>query len=1056
MWDIFYGLASHDSAGLVFAIVVILIASWQVRQRHSKTGRIIAGSFVLIGLLLAGGAFTHLSYLSRIAEQFPAPGEFVEVDGVNIHILAEGEPVGPTVVWFGGGHVGGMSMYDFHKDIKESTRSILIDRPGTGWSDIGTFPRTTAKEAVEMMKALEAAGEKGPFVFVGHSFGGLLGVNMARRYPQKTAAVVLLDATPLNTLIYGPRPRGLEEMRTSAAWTGFWRLFGFYQKQEPAEGQDIYTAPMQTAMMNMAESGASFAVASIFKELDPHELVKVAWDTVVHEGELGDMPVYLVAPNTDTDPGTQPYVDFVAESEGIDADRFYNALLTSREQYMRISSNTTRIYSPTGTGHNFPYEAPDFVVDVVNRVLDEIKPTVYQQLTTKWPGDYGGLPPFDLVTPDNLQEAIEEAVEEKRVEINAVADNTAPASFRNTILAIEQSGQALAHIEAILGVYATTKTSDEIRSVAAATAALRSKLNDDILQNRKLFTRVEAVFGALPASAPKDADRRLTEVIYERFVRGGARLDDDQKARLREINAEIAALSGSYSQNLIQEQDMLTYFFKDEALMDGLSDVWKAKAKAASEAAGRPDEWAVPILRPNVWPVFQNGHNRDLREVLWKKWMSRGANDNQFNNKENMQKILRLRGELAKLFGYDNYAQYATAARMVSTPENALNMMMKTWDVVKAKTEEEIVDLQKIADAEGADFDLMPWDKLYYVTQSQRERFNMDRNKLAEYMSLDNIKTAMFWAAGEIYDMSFSLIEDAPKVSPDIEVYEVRQNDKLLGVLYVDLMYRQGKSRGSWATQYRSFAHMGDKQPPVVALHSNVPLPEDGKPVLLQWEHANVIFHEFGHTLHTLSNKVKYPSLGSLTVPWDFVEVPSLLNERWLLDHVVLSKFMKHYETDEPMSEEMIDNLINSILDARAFSVNLEYLANSIVDMRLHQLADGRDIDVIALEQAVLDEIGMPQAVDALMKISHASHIFSFSYAAGLYTYLWSDVLASDLAEAFVASPGGLYDKEVSDKYRKAILGNGNLVPIAEAFEAFRGRAPDQNALLRRYNLLQE
>lgn len=380
-------------------------------------------------------------------------------------------------------------------------------------------------------------------------------------------------------------------------------------------------------------------------------------------------------------------------------------------------------------------------------------------------------------------------------------------------------------------------------------------------------------------------------------------------------------------------------------------------------------------------------------------------------------------------------------------------LLQDVWGRVIGPTRKLVADLQQIATAEGADFQLAPWDRLYYSEKLRRARFGLDSEAVKPYLQLDSVVQAMFWAAGRVHGLTYKEIPGAPVHHPDVRAYEVSRAGEPVAVLYLDLYARPGKSRGSWATEYRTAESFRGKVLPVVAFNSNAERPADGSPPLLAWEVANVFFHEFGHTLHTLSATTRYPSLGSLSVPWDFVEVPSLLNERWLYDRELLQRFARHYRTNAPIPLELVEKIERAAKFDRIFSLNLDYLAPAIVDMKLHLLADGRDIDAVALENQVLAELGMPSAWDEIMRVPHNAHAFSFQYAAGVYTYLWSDVIAADIAAAFEQSPGGLYDAATAERWRRTLLSAGNSVPIEQAFRDFRGRDPDPDALLRRFGL---
>jgi peptidyl-dipeptidase Dcp len=362
--------------------------------------------------------------------------------------------------------------------------------------------------------------------------------------------------------------------------------------------------------------------------------------------------------------------------------------------------------------------------------------------------------------------------------------------------------------------------------------------------------------------------------------------------------------------------------------------------------------------------------------------------------------------------------------------------------------------LQQLADADHTGITIAPWDKLYYAEKYRQQEFGLDGDAVRPYLALQNVLDGMMWAAGRTYGLSFRELKGVPVMAADVRVYEVSRAKTIVGVLYVDVFQRRGKGPASWTEEFRSAERGPANVLPVATLYSNVVHPADGSPPLLSWEVANVLFHEFGHALHMLSNGARYRALGSLHVPWDFIEVPSLLNERWLLDRGVLTRFARHYQTGEPMPTALIDKVERSLKHDRVFSVNLEYLATALVDLRIHQLADGRSIDAVEEERRILAELDTPPAVTPLLPVSSAFHTFTEAYGAGVYTYLWSDAIAADIAEAFLAAPGGLYDQGVAARYRRTILEAGNTRPMQEAFREFRGHDPDPDALFRRFDLL--
>jgi peptidyl-dipeptidase Dcp len=1076
------GFLSLDYSGLILALLLLLIAWLLLRRKPSALWRWLLRAVVLSAVILAIGAISHLVRVARVDAEYPPPGKIVDVGGFDMHVLAEGpkdgSANGPAVVWFAGAHFGGLGMWAHHKAVRNEVRSILVDRPGTGWSETGPFPVTTASEAEDVMRALEAAGEKGPFIWTGHSFGGLLAANIARRYPDKTAALVLLDPTPPDVLFYGADKKGLASWYLQSYKQGLQRIFGFYRipeapaaiaaaeaanKSDPNENTwpDYYFDGQAFAVELAREThaGSSFAGGSALKELSAHGLVERAWDTVVYDGELGDMPLYLVAPG-DEDPTTLPYAESIV-GPGPEARRFASFLAAARERFMQASSNSKRVYAPAGTGHNFPNEKPEFITETMLRVVRDVSgntgidDATYATLTTQWPGEYGGLPPLDQATPATVEAAYRRAIREKRAEIQAIAGNPEPPSFENTILTLESSGLALRRIDPILRVFISTLSDDEYRAVAARLAPLAPELDDEIAHNSKLYQRVAAVYAGLPDSASSAAARRLVAVVHDNLRAQGADLSGPDKTRLSAINGKLAELSTKFGQNATADENSLVVFIDSESGMSGMNEAEIAAAKATAEARGKPEAWAIPIARPTVWPFLTKADDRSLREQVWRLWSTRGGNPGEHDNRPVMTEILQLRGEKARLLGFDNFAEYQTSNRMIGTPQRAMDLMNSMWQVLLPITERDMAELQAIAAAEGADFELQPWDRLYYAEKYRQQKYSLDGDAVKPYLSLDNVVNAMFWAAGETFGFQFRELDDVAVISPDIRVFEVSLKGNLLGVLWVDLFQRSGKGPASWASQYRSAENFRGPVLPLVALHSAVTPPAGpDDPVLVPWERANVIFHEFGHALHMLSNGAAYPSLGPLSAPWDFIEVPSLLNERWLLNRTTLKRFARHFETGEPMPDELIERIERVAQYDRVFSASLNFLGTAIVDMELHLRADGREMDAMAVEQEILQELQLPQAIDLTLYVPHAFHTFTEQYAAGVYTYLWSDVIAADIAEVFLQAPDGFFDAEVGQKYWTTILQAANTVPATEAFQKFRGREQaDPAALMRRFGL---
>lgn len=678
----------------------------------------------------------------------------------------------------------------------------------------------------------------------------------------------------------------------------------------------------------------------------------------------------------------------------------------------------------------------------------------YSVLTSAWPGPFGGLPPVDQATPAALESAYRRAVDLKRAEIRAIATQAAPPTFENTVAALDASGTALLRIDRLLRIYTGSASNEQIRAVAGRVLPLSAALDDEIAFDPLLNARISALHADLPRSAPTAEAQRLIQVVYEDLRSRGAGLDAADQSTLKEINGRLAQLMAKFGQNLAREEESLVVFVDDPAELRGLPADRIEAAKAAAVTRGKPELWAIPIQRPSVWPVLTRADSRVLRERVFRLWDGRGAQSGDFDNRPVMAEILTLRGRKARLLGYPSYAHYAAASRMVGSPETAEKMLQRAWKVLLPITEGYLAELQALAKAEGADFELQPWDRLYYAEKHRKLTFDFDSESVRPYLTLQNVIDGMTWAAERVYGLSLRELTGVPTVAPEIRVYEVVRGPQTVGVLYLDMFQRPGKGPASWATELRTAERGESEVLPIATLHSSVIAPADGSAPLLEWERANVIFHEFGHALHFIANGTRYRALGSLRVPADFIETPALLQERWLLDRGLLQRFMRHHQTRAAMPMELIERIERVNRADRVFSLNLDYLATALVDLRMHRIADGRVIDAMEIERDTLTGLSMPTMVTPLLRVAHAPHPFSELYGAAVYTYFWSDALAADIAEKFLAAPGGLYDPQVAAHYRRTILEAGNSRPMSEAFRDFRGRDPDPDALFRRFGLV--
>lgn len=676
-------------------------------------------------------------------------------------------------------------------------------------------------------------------------------------------------------------------------------------------------------------------------------------------------------------------------------------------------------------------------------------------LLEPWKGPCGGLPPFDRASSDAIASAYEAAVLLKRAEVEEIARNPAPPTFENTVAALEDSGRELRRIDALYRVYSATMSSPDMQRVAERLGPIAALLEDEIAHDSNVFARVRHIYRLRNSVGLSPEQIRLTEVMYERLARRGAALSHEAQQRLKALHSRLAELFARFNRNLIAEQDSQALFLEHPDELEGLTAEQRSVAAAAAVQRSRPGQWAITNVRSTVWPFLTHATRRDLRERVWRMWVSRGSNPGEYDNRPIIDEMLRLRGEKAKLLGYASFAHFALAERMLERPEAVATLLSEVWRQVIGPTRRQLAELQALAAEDDPAIRLEPWDRLYYTEKLRQRCFGLDAEAVRPYLSIDSVIEAMLDAAGRLHDLTFSPLSGAPTCDPTVRVLEVRRQGEPFGVLYLDLYARPGKMPGSWQQEYRAAEGFRGRVLPISSINSSIPKPPPGEPALLSWEVANVLFHELGHALHMLSCRASYPSLGSMRVAWDFVELPSLLNERWLRDRSLLNRFARHHLTGEPIPQSLIERIEEGARFDRVFSVTLEYLSTAMVDLRAHLLADGREIDAVRLEEEVLSEIGMPRPLDPTLRVPHAYHTFSDDYAAGVYVYLWSDVMAADVAETFMQASGTWYDAEVASRWRETILEVGHSVPAAHAFRNFRGRDPDTAPLLRRFGLME-
>src|SRR5437870_7508360 len=675
-------------------------------------------------------------------------------------------------------------------------------------------------------------------------------------------------------------------------------------------------------------------------------------------------------------------------------------------------------------------------------------------LLAEWEGPYGGVPPFDKVQIALFKPALEAAMTENLGEIDKIAKDPAAPTFDNTIVALERAGHTLDRVGTLYNVWSSTMSSPEFQMVQREMAPRLAAFNDKINQNEALFKRVEAIYNwaQTPAGNKKltAEQQRLVWLDYTNLVRSGAKLERPAKARLTKINQELASLFTKFSNNVLYEEDNHFITLKSEDELKGLPQSVRDAEAASAVTKKQLGTWVIINTRSSVEPFLTYSDRRDLLEKVWRMFIMRGDNGDEHDNNATITQILQLRAERAKLLGYPTHSHWRLENAMAKTPERAMDLMMQVWKPAVARVHEEVADMQALADKEGAGIKIEPWDYRYYMERVRKVKYDLDQNEVKPYLQLDKLREAIHWIAGELFNFKFTPAPNVPVAHADIRVWEVsdKTTGKHIGLWYFDPYARAGKRSGAWMNAYRSQERVNGEITTIVSNNANFVKGKPGEPLLISWDDATTMFHEFGHALHGLNSNVTYPSLSGTAVARDYVEFPSQLMEHWLSTPEVLNRFALHYQTGKPIPQALVDRIKKSATFNQGFAT-VEYLAAAILDMKLHLLGDQK-IDARAFEKEALAEIGMPHEIVLRHRLPQFLHVFSSDgYSAGYYSYLWSDVLTADAYGAFTEG-GGPYDKKVADRLRKSIFSVGNTVDPAEAYRTFRGRDPKVEALMKK------
>jgi peptidyl-dipeptidase Dcp len=664
------------------------------------------------------------------------------------------------------------------------------------------------------------------------------------------------------------------------------------------------------------------------------------------------------------------------------------------------------------------------------------------------------LPPFDRIRHEHFRPAFERGMAEHLAEVEEIANAPEPPTFENTLAALERSGRLLHRARIVFANLIGAHTNDELEALRTEMAPKFSAHGDAIRLDSKLFARIEHIHDELDELDLDAEQRYLVERYHTTFVRAGARLEKDDKEHLKAMNSELAELGARFAQNVLAEVNASAVLVETREELDGLSE---SEIQAAADAAAERDlegEYLLPLKNTTSQPPLASLRNRELRRLIFETSLARGSSGGKYDNRGIVSRMLRLRAERARLLGYENHAAYVLEDQTALTTDAVNERLAELTPPAVANARREADALQQMIRDEGEDFELAAWDWAYYSEKVRRSRYAFDEAELRPYLEMWRVlEEGVFFSANRLFGLTFHERDDLPTYHPDVRIWEVHDADgEVLALFLADLYARPSKRGGAWMNSYvRQSRLLGQR--PVIANHLNVPKPPAGEPTLLTFDEVTTLFHEFGHALHGLLSDVTYPFFSGTAVPRDFVEFPSQVNEMWATWPEVLERFAVHYQTGEPMPQELVEKVLAMRKFNQGYATS-EYLEASLVDQAVHQLApeDVPDADgIMAFETEALRAAGAHlELVPPRYRMTYFSHIFS-NYSAGYYAYIWAEVLDADAVEWF-AEHGGLA-RASGDHYRQTVLSKGGSVESMALYRAFRGRDPRVEPLLERRGL---
>ena len=660
------------------------------------------------------------------------------------------------------------------------------------------------------------------------------------------------------------------------------------------------------------------------------------------------------------------------------------------------------------------------------------------------------VPPFDLIKTEHFLPAIEEGIRREQSEVDGIVNDPKAPTFENTIAALDHGGIFLSEVNAVFGSLQSANTNKDLQALARQTAPMLAAHGDNIGLNEKLFQRIKAVYDKRATLKLDREELFLLENTYRDFVRGGALLGENEKARMRELNQELSLQTVKFGENVLAETNAFKIVIENKADLAGLPASVVDMAAETAKQSGLEEKWVFTIQVPSMTPFLTYSDRRDLREKLHRAYFMKGDNDNEFDNKEIAKKIADLRRQRAEILGYANHAAFVLENNMAKTPERVNAFLKQLWDPTLVKAREEAAALQSLIDRQGGKFKLASWDWWLYTEKLRQEKYALDDSALRPYFKLDNVRDGIFALCAKLYGLKFVEKPDLPRYHPEVQVFEVQEADgRHTGILYMDFHPRPSKRSGAWSGGFRRVSYEnGVRVPPISTITCNFTRPTADAPSLLSTDEVSTFFHEFGHSLQTLFSEGRYRGR---TVARDSVELPSQIMEHWAFEPELLAIYAKHYQTGETIPLALVEKLEKSSLFNQGF-ITAEYLAASILDMAWHTLPNPAEVDARQFENKVMGEIGLIPEIVPRYRTTYFSHIFSGGYSAGYYAYIWSEVLDCDAYEAFKEK--GIFDKATAESFRKNILEPFGTEDPMTQYVRFRGAEPKIDGLLRKRGLV--